>query len=78
MNRDSFTGNCNIVPFGEVLFQDKDPKGGKKEIMAICRFEQNLRLINWVRSWIRSLIAVIEKDGFVFSWITAFIVVNQV
>ena len=27
-----FTGAMNVIPFGEVLFQDKDPKGGKKEI----------------------------------------------
>jgi len=28
----SFSGNANVVPFGDVLFQDYDPKGGKKEI----------------------------------------------
>ena len=27
-----FTGEMNVVPFGEVLFQDKSPKGGKKQI----------------------------------------------
>jgi endonuclease/exonuclease/phosphatase family metal-dependent hydrolase len=34
VNRRSFkfTGNFNVVPFGEVLFQDKRPKGGKKQI----------------------------------------------
>lgn len=34
VKRDSFkfTGKCNVVPFGEVLFQDQDPKGGKKQI----------------------------------------------
>ncbi len=28
----SFTGQINVVPFGEVLFQDQTPKGGKKQI----------------------------------------------
>jgi len=28
----SFTGQINVVPFGEVLFQDQNPKGGKKQI----------------------------------------------
>ena len=28
----SFTGKVNVVPFGEALFQDKNPKGGKKQI----------------------------------------------
>ncbi len=28
----SFTNKLNVVPFGEVLFQDKNPKGGKKQI----------------------------------------------
>ncbi len=28
----SFSGKFNIIPFGEVLFQDKNPPGGKKEI----------------------------------------------
>lgn len=28
----SFTGKVNVVPFGQVLFQDQDPKGGKGEI----------------------------------------------
>jgi endonuclease/exonuclease/phosphatase family metal-dependent hydrolase len=34
VNRPSFapTGACNVVPFGKVLFQDKSPKGGAKEI----------------------------------------------
>lgn len=34
VDRDSFdfTGKMNVVPFGEVLFQDKRPKGGKKQI----------------------------------------------
>ena len=34
VRRDSFifTGNINVVPFGEVLFQDQNPKGGKKQI----------------------------------------------
>jgi endonuclease/exonuclease/phosphatase family metal-dependent hydrolase len=34
VNRRSFkfTGKFNVVPFGEVLFQDKSPKGGKKQI----------------------------------------------
>jgi exonuclease III len=27
-----FTEKINVVPFGEVLFQDKAPKGGRKEI----------------------------------------------
>ena len=27
-----FTGEINVVPFGKVLFQDKRPKGGKKQI----------------------------------------------
>lgn len=27
-----FTNKINVVPFGEVLFQDKTPKGGRKEI----------------------------------------------
>ena len=27
-----FTGKMNVVPFGEVLFRDKDPKGGRKQI----------------------------------------------
>lgn len=28
----SFSGKVNVVPFGEVLFQDREPKGGRKEI----------------------------------------------
>ena len=34
VNRRSFrfSGACNVVPFGEVLYQDVKPKGGKKEI----------------------------------------------
>ena len=34
VNRPSFTftGQINVVPFGEVLFQDRNPKGGKKQI----------------------------------------------
>lgn len=28
----SFGGNVNVIPFGDVLFQDHNPKGGKKEI----------------------------------------------
>lgn len=28
----AFTNKMNVVPFGQVLFQDKNPKGGKKEI----------------------------------------------
>lgn len=34
VNRPSFTftDNVNVVPFGEVLFQDQTPKGGKKQI----------------------------------------------
>lgn len=28
----SFSENFNVVPFGEVLFQDVQPKGGKKQI----------------------------------------------
>ena len=34
VNRSSFhfTGNVNVVPFGNVLFQDHTPKGGEKEI----------------------------------------------
>ncbi|WP_421919540.1 endonuclease/exonuclease/phosphatase family protein [Marinifilum sp.] len=34
VKRDSFqfSGNCNVVPFGKVLFQDQNPKGGKKQI----------------------------------------------
>lgn len=34
VKRDSFefTGKVNVVPFGDVLFQDKDPSGGKKQI----------------------------------------------
>ena len=28
----SFTGKANVVPFGQVLFQERTPKGGKKEI----------------------------------------------
>ncbi len=28
----SFTGKVNVVPFGQVLYQDKSPKGGKKQI----------------------------------------------
>ena len=34
VERDSFKfeGKCNVVPFYKVLYQDKDPKGGKKEI----------------------------------------------
>ena len=34
VNRSSFefTGKFNVIPFGKVLFQDKSPKGGKKEI----------------------------------------------
>lgn len=28
----SFSGNVNVVPFGDVLFQDRQPRGGKKEI----------------------------------------------
>lgn len=27
-----FSGNCNIVPFYQVLFQDMNPKGGRKQI----------------------------------------------
>ncbi|MCK7476210.1 MAG: hypothetical protein M0C28_00425 [Candidatus Moduliflexus flocculans] len=27
-----YSGKCNVVPFYKVLFQDKDPKGGKSEI----------------------------------------------
>ena len=27
-----YAGNFNIVPFGDVLFQDEDPPGGKKQI----------------------------------------------
>ena len=27
-----FTGKAKVVPFGKVLFQDKDPKGGRREI----------------------------------------------
>jgi endonuclease/exonuclease/phosphatase family metal-dependent hydrolase len=27
-----FSGNFNVVPFGEVLFKDKTPSGGKKQI----------------------------------------------
>ena len=27
-----FTGECNVVPFSDVLFQDKSPKGGKAQI----------------------------------------------
>ncbi|MBW2606775.1 MAG: hypothetical protein JRD05_03970 [Deltaproteobacteria bacterium] len=26
----SFTGKCNVVPFGDVVFQDKTPKERKK------------------------------------------------
>lgn len=34
VNRRSFkfTGRFNVVPFGQALFQDKRPKGGKKQI----------------------------------------------
>ncbi|MPY76331.1 MAG: hypothetical protein GEU87_18985 [Alphaproteobacteria bacterium] len=34
VNRSSFefTGKFNVIPFGKALFQDKSPKGGKKEI----------------------------------------------
>jgi endonuclease/exonuclease/phosphatase family metal-dependent hydrolase len=34
VNRSSFkfTGRFNVIPFGNVLFQDKSPKGGRKEI----------------------------------------------
>ncbi len=28
----SFSGNVNVIPFGDVLFQDHNPEGGKKEI----------------------------------------------
>ena len=28
----AFSGEINVVPFGQVLFQDKNPKGGRKEI----------------------------------------------
>jgi len=28
----SFSGSINVVPFGDVLFQDHSPKGGKNEI----------------------------------------------
>ncbi len=28
----SFSGNCNVVPFYQVLFQDTDPPGGKAEM----------------------------------------------
>ncbi len=28
----SFTNKINVVPFGRVVFQDTDPKGGKKQI----------------------------------------------
>ena len=28
----SFTGNVNVIPFGDVLFQDQNPTGGKKQI----------------------------------------------
>jgi len=28
----SFSGKCNVIPFGEVLYQDASPKGGKKQI----------------------------------------------
>ena len=28
----SFTKKINVVPFGRVLFRDRVPKGGKKEI----------------------------------------------
>lgn len=28
----SFTDKINLVPFGKVLFQDKNPKGGRKQI----------------------------------------------
>ena len=27
-----FKGRCNVVPFGQAVFQDTDPKGGKKQI----------------------------------------------
>jgi len=34
VNRDSFkfSKKANVIPFGDVLFQDRTPKGGKKEI----------------------------------------------
>jgi endonuclease/exonuclease/phosphatase family metal-dependent hydrolase len=34
VKRDSFkySGKCNVVPFYQVLFQDKEPRGGKSEI----------------------------------------------
>lgn len=28
----SFTGRCKVVPFGDVFFQEKNPKGGRKQI----------------------------------------------
>jgi endonuclease/exonuclease/phosphatase family metal-dependent hydrolase len=28
----SHTEKCNVVPFGKVVYQDTDPKGGKKQI----------------------------------------------
>jgi exonuclease III len=28
----SFSGKCNVVPFQKVLYQDANPKGGKKQI----------------------------------------------
>ena len=28
----SFTGKINVVPFGQAVFQDQSPKGGKKQI----------------------------------------------
>jgi len=52
----SFNGNLNVVPFGDVLFQDADPKGGVKEIsdhlplwceFAVNRLNQELdQIIN--------------------------------
>lgn len=27
-----FSGNCNVVPFYKAVYQDKEPKGGKKQI----------------------------------------------
>lgn len=52
----SFSGNANVVPFGDVLFQDIDPKGGENEIsdhlplwgeFAINRLTQELdQIIN--------------------------------
>ena len=28
----SFTGRCNVVPFKNAVYQEKRPKGGKKQI----------------------------------------------